>query len=148
MAGKPVSRLDTRRIIITESFISIKLEETKSVLSSYSIRMPKEKIVLSVDDFVRFDVAFQDDAMFRLLFRVAFVGGLRISETIGLQVSSFYPDRNSLLINRQACDYATKNKPSSSSGRRNNNQFCSRPFLAEKIIRVKLARLDADRKTD
>ena len=86
------------------------MEETKSVLSSYSIRMPKEKFVLSVDDFVRFDVAFQDDEMFRLLFRVAFVGGLRISETIGLQVSSFYPDRNSLLINRLACDHLKTGK--------------------------------------
>ena len=36
MAGKPVSRLDTRKIIIIDLFIEVNMEETKSVLSSYT----------------------------------------------------------------------------------------------------------------
>lgn len=75
------------------------------VPKDYSIHMPSSKPFLSLDDFMRLDAATASDRQSCLMYRLAFVCGLRIGELLGLQVSSFFPDDGLLLINRQACDH-------------------------------------------
>lgn len=106
------------------------------VPKDYSIRMPEEKFVLSANDFVRLDEVFRGDDMFRLLFRVAFVCGLRISETLGLQVCSYHEEKGALLINQQATDHLLTGKTEIISPKTEKSvRWCYLPpFLEEEIL--------------
>ena len=101
------------------------------VPKDYSIRhVQKRAYVLSVNDFSKM-IAFEDKPLFRLLFVLAFVGGLRVGEVRGLCVDSFDFERGTMEIFRQVVNIST-------------GQFLTCPKTDSSIRLVRLPRMVID----
>lgn len=96
------------------------------VPKDYSIKMPKERYILSISDFKKlYDAA--ENSYWKLLFLIAFICGLRVGEVRGLLVSSVDYEKQRILINSQIVDLGKGHAIRTSVKTENSLRYCVVP---------------------
>lgn len=99
-----------------------------------SIKVPKEKYLLSFSDFKKLYEA-EEDEYWKLLFLISFICGLRVGEVRGLLVSSIDYEKKRILINSQIVDLGTGHALRTSVKSENSLRYCYVPDFVFKLIK-------------